>query len=312
MRSGSTRGLRGFTLIEIIVVVLVFSIMAAMAYGGLNSVLRTRAGIEQSMNRTAEMQRAFQRLRTDFQNLRDRPSRDEFGDTKPALVASAEGSVSLIRGGWRNPMGAGRASLERVAYSLKDHQLQRSSWRVLDLPRESKPTEGVVLDRIEDLRWRFMDASGEWQTSWPVGDLGDADQGGTEAPPVAVELTLITKDWGEAKLLFRTPVAGLAPALSAAARAITGSGDSGGSGEGFGGGTGLLTSGGLIELDRVIKGLPLAGTGKGPGGGGGGGNKPTDGDGSDGDPDQGGTSPEEDPDTGTTDGDVGAGEESSE
>ncbi|MGQ0528471.1 MAG: type II secretion system protein, partial [Panacagrimonas sp.] len=33
---------RGFTLLEIIVVVLVFSVMAAMAYGGLNSVLKTQ------------------------------------------------------------------------------------------------------------------------------------------------------------------------------------------------------------------------------------------------------------------------------
>ena len=45
----------GFTLIEIIVVLLVFSVMAAMAYGGLNSVLRTRRGIEDSMQRTAEL-----------------------------------------------------------------------------------------------------------------------------------------------------------------------------------------------------------------------------------------------------------------
>ncbi|MGQ0619402.1 MAG: type II secretion system minor pseudopilin GspJ [Panacagrimonas sp.] len=260
---------RGFTLIEIIVVVLVFSIMAAMAYGGLNSVLRTRVGIEQSMNRTAEMQRAFQRLRTDFQNLRDRASRDEFGDTKPPLVAAGEDTVTLIRGGWRNPLGAGRASIERVAYTLKDHKLLRSSWRVLDLPRESEPAQGTVLDNVEEARWRFMDAAGEWQTSWPVDDVSGSGDSGTESPPAAVELTLVTKDWGEAKFLFRTPVAGLAPALSAAAQAVDSAGGEGGGDDGVGGGGGgaLLTTDGLLELDIAVGGLDVAGRGddNGPG-----------------------------------------------
>lgn len=255
----------GFTLIEIIVVVLVFSIMAAMAYGGLNSVLRTRQGIERSMERTAEMQRAFQRLRADFQNLRDRPSRDEYGDARPALVASAEGAVSLIRGGWRNPMGAGRASLERLAYGLKDHQLQRSSWRVLDLARDTKPTEGVVLDQVDEIRWRFMDGAGEWQTSWPQGDVQAAGAAGTESPPVAVELTLVTKDWGELKWLFRTPVAALAPALSPSARSAGQAAGGGGGEEGEEGS--LLTQNGLIESNLVVKGRAEPASSKSEGGG---------------------------------------------
>lgn len=250
---------RGFTLIEIIVVVLVFAIMSAMAYGGLNSVLRTRDGIEKSMNRTADMQRAFQRLRGDFQNLRDRPSRDEYGEPKPALVASGEDTVTLIRGGWRNPLGLGRASLERVAYTLKDHKLMRSSWRVLDLPRESDPVQGVVLDNVEEAKWRFMDAEGQWQTTWPQDD--GSGESGTAAPAAAVELTLVTKDWGETKFLFRTPVASLAPALSAAAKAVAGSGEAGGADEGGGGGGGLLTTGGLLPRATALDGLEGAGFG---------------------------------------------------
>ena len=106
----------GFTLLEIIVVVLVFSVMAAMAYGGLNSVLRTRNGIEQSMNRTAEFQRTFMRLRTDLQNLRDRPARDSYGDPEPALSYAEDGVLRLVRGGWRSPLDSGRSSMERVSF----------------------------------------------------------------------------------------------------------------------------------------------------------------------------------------------------
>lgn len=207
----SIRAAAGFTLLEIIVVVLVFSVMAAMAYGGLNSVLRTRAAIEVSMQRTADFQRAFQRLRGDFQNLRDRAARDSYGDAQPPLSISREGELELVRGGWRNPAQSGRSSLERVRYRLKDHELHRANWRVLDLPQQSEPSELTLLREVEEVRWRFLDASREWQAQWPNEKVLAASQNNraSEPPPLAVELTLVTRDWGELRLLFRTPQAGL-------------------------------------------------------------------------------------------------------
>lgn len=201
--------MRGFTLIEIIIVVLVFAVMSVMAYGGLNSVLRTRVGIETSMQRTAAMQRAFQRLRGDFQNLRDRAARDSFGDAQASFSADREGVVNLIRGGWRSPAQSGRSSLERVSYRLEDKVLRRSSWRVLDLPQDAKPSDLALLSDVEELRWRFLDAAGEWREQWPATDSLSSESSADEPPPMAVELTLVTKDWGETRLLFRTPLAGL-------------------------------------------------------------------------------------------------------
>lgn len=235
---------RGFTLLEIIVVVLVFSVMAAMAYGGLNSVLKTRRAIEDSMQRTAAFQRAFQRLRGDFQNLRDRPARDTYGDAQPSLSMNRDNEVELIHGGWRSPVQTGRSSLERVRYRLKDHDLLRATWRVLDLPQEAEPTESVLLHDVQEMRWRFLDSGRRWQTEWPQDNL----QGGAQAsraaapPPLAVELTLVSKDWGEIRLLFRTPQADLA------------SGSSDTAGGALSGNTKLLTQGGLLPLQALSLG----------------------------------------------------------
>jgi len=203
---------RGFTLIEIIVVLLVFSVMAAMAYGGLNSVLKIRRGVEDSMQRTADLQRTFMRLRQDFQNVRDRPARDEFGDPRAPLSFNRDEILSLVRGGMRNPMGASRSSMERVSYRLKDHVLMRSTWPALDLPDKAEPIELALLKDVQELRWRFMDNAYEWQPDWPHSS-GSTVSSNTAAfpPPIAVEITLVTKDWGELKFLFRTPMAGLAP-----------------------------------------------------------------------------------------------------
>lgn len=210
-----SRRKRGFTLLEIIVVLLVFSVMAAMAYGGLNSVLKLRRGVEDSMQRTADLQRAYLRLRQDFQNVRDRPARDEFGEPHAPLMIDRDAVLTMIRGGMRNPLGGSRSSLERVRYRVKDRALMRASWTAVDLPEKSQPAELALLKDIQEVRWRFLDTAYEWQTQWP--DTSQAVARGSTAaypPPSAVEITLVTKDWGEVRFLFRTPQASLVAAGS--------------------------------------------------------------------------------------------------
>ena len=201
----------GFTLIEIIVVVLVFSVMAAMAYGGLNSVLKMRRGVEDSMQRTAELQRAYMRLRQDFQNTRDRPARNQYGQVDSPFMTEREGPVLLIRGGMRNPFGGTRPSFERVRYRVKDRALLRASWTAVDLPDKAEPVELTLLKNVEEVRWRFMDSGREWQAQWPANTMASTGTGtaAPEPPPIAVEITLVTKDWGEMRFLFRTPQASL-------------------------------------------------------------------------------------------------------
>lgn len=241
----------GFTLIEIIVVVLVFSIMSVMAYGGLRTVLDTRRGIETSMQRTAELQRAFLRLRNDFQNLRDRPARDSFGDPQAPLTMDREGELTLIRGGWRTPLHSARSSLERVRYELKDGALRRATWKAVDLPQQVEPADLSLLKGVEEVRWRFLGSDREWREEWPADAQSSFDPGASTAapPPLAVELTLVTKDWGEMRFLFRTPQAGLAKDSGAESGSIEGQGA-------------LITREGLLPITQLQ--LEAGGAGRVP------------------------------------------------
>ncbi len=49
---------RGFTLLELIVVIAIFALFSIMAYGGLDSVLKTRHQVERAQERVAELQKA--------------------------------------------------------------------------------------------------------------------------------------------------------------------------------------------------------------------------------------------------------------
>lgn len=193
---------RGFTLIEILVVLVIFSILAVLGYGTLNNVLKQQAGIEAALERIALQQKAYMRLRNDLLNARMRPVRDEFGDQQAALFGGTDAGLEFTRGGWRNPVNAPRATLERVRYVLAGEKLQRASWRVLDRAQDSAPLETTLLDGVQEMRWRFLDAQLEWVDTWPDSRAQIATT--ADAPlPLAVELTLDTRELGEMRFLFR-------------------------------------------------------------------------------------------------------------
>jgi general secretion pathway protein J len=197
---------RGFTLVELLAAIAIFAVMALMAYGGLSAVLKASAAVENSLNRTAEIQKAIHRLQSDIEQVRARPVRDEYGDVQPAFVSREESRedarIEFTRGGWRNPRLQRRSAFERVAYGLKDGKLIRYSWPALDRAQEDDLIEVPVLGSVESLSWRFLDAQRAWQNDWPPRNTVTTE-GQSERLPQAVELRLETKDWGEIRYLFR-------------------------------------------------------------------------------------------------------------
>jgi general secretion pathway protein J len=198
----------GFTLVEMLVVVAIFGVFAAMAYGGLSYVLNARKAIEVQLARSAEWQKAFQRLRNDLEFAAPRPARDGFGLSQAAFRYEEFGArIELTRSGWRNPLLLPRASLERIVYryDADRRELLRETWRVLDRARDEEPVALVVLTGIDEARWRFLDGGRAWRTRWPPQNQAVGAAASTLMPK-AIELTLETKDFGEIVWLFRPGV----------------------------------------------------------------------------------------------------------
>lgn len=194
----------GFTLLELIIVIAVFSLVSVMAYGGLNNVLKAREGIERNHQIAATLQRAYLRLREDFQQIQPRTVRDEFGDPESAVFATYEDRVTFTTSGWRNPAGHARSTMQRVTWALEDGRLVRSHYRALDQAPRTEPVTMEVLPGVEELRFRYLDGAREWYEEWPPGITTVSDTEASPEPPLAVEITLETEQWGELVLLFAT------------------------------------------------------------------------------------------------------------
>lgn len=194
----------GFTLLELLVAMGIFALLAAMGYGGLNNVMTARQITTQHADRLSQLQMTFLWLGRDIEQTVDRPIRDEYAVEQPAMLGVETGryQLELTRTGWRNPAERARSNLQRVAYGLRDGNLIRVYWAVLDRAQDSQPLESVLLDGVEKLELRFLSDTGQWQDSWPSSQLGQAI---SSTPPRAVEVTLETKAEGRITRLFRVP-----------------------------------------------------------------------------------------------------------
>ena len=199
---------RGFTLIEIVIAVLITAILFTMAYGAIQQALANRDRLTENADRLQALQFTMRNLVQDFTQVAPRMVREPLGDSHQAAVVSAanSGQVMLTRGGWMNPLGAERSTLQRVRYRLEDGKLLREYWLVLDPLLEPTPVRRELIDGVRSFSLRFYNDGRNWQDSWPPASLSttpsDTD---LQWRPAAVEITLELEDWGRITRVVEVP-----------------------------------------------------------------------------------------------------------
>jgi general secretion pathway protein J len=227
---------RGFTLIELIVALFITAIIFSVGYGGINQALQNHEQLKEHQARLSEVQNAVRVMVQDFSELSARPIRDPLGQNWLASLttqggdASTSGSASsaaaapaapdtdddtdsdtstddqnpdliaLTRGGWANPAGVQRATLERVSYRFVNGTVRRMHWTVLDGTEASLPVRRDLLTHVKSVSFRFMNDGREWVTQWPA--LGTSS---LRSRPFAVEITLELEDWGHIVRVIEVP-----------------------------------------------------------------------------------------------------------
>ena len=196
------RAYSGFTLIEVLVALAVFGVLSVMAYMALGQTLSNADLLGERMQRLESIQRTIRYLDSDLMQAAPRPVRDILGDGyEPAVRSSfaSEYALEVTHGGWTNPAGMPRGTLQRSAYRIEDGELIRYHWRVLDRTINNEPIETVLLDGVESIVFRYLTNDGEESEQWPPTTV--QGPGGFRLRPRGVEVVLTLTDEGEIRRL---------------------------------------------------------------------------------------------------------------
>lgn len=192
--------MHGFTLLELVVAISIFSILASIAYGGLNTVLNNNEHHELVAKRLAALQTTYTFMQRDIEQLVQRSIRDETDNKLPALYATGDENqlFELTHTGWLNPLQQERSELQRVYYRVEEGNLYRGYWSSLDRPAGTETHESVILNDFKAINIRFLDENKQWYPVWPPLDQEDLNH----QLPVAIEITIETNEFGTITRLF--------------------------------------------------------------------------------------------------------------
>lgn len=185
----------GFTLVEALVALTVFALIAGAGAAILSVSIDNRLAIHSVSERTAALQRMRSLLKADLGQATNRRTRDRNGEPQPIALTGATGPgtpvLTLTRAGWSNPGGLGRSSLQRVEYRLVEDRLERRVSSFLDGSRPGPPQ--LLLSGVTDLTVSFVEDGRE--TALPV-------PGPSGGGPDAVRFGLTLEGYGSIDQLF--------------------------------------------------------------------------------------------------------------
>lgn len=182
----------GFTLIEMLIALSIFALLAAAGTGLLRASVDTQAAADRKLSAIGSVGRLHALLASDIGQAVQRPPIT--GQAPPPAFTGEASRFELVRTGWHNPGDAPRANLQRVVWQSTADGPQRTGGDPLG---RDQPGLAATLRRgMGQARFRYRRADGSW---------ADSFRSGPKQPlPTAVEVTIATRT-GPLVMLFASP-----------------------------------------------------------------------------------------------------------
>ena len=190
----------GFTLVEMMVALLIFALIAAAGVSLLNFSIRAQAAAATRLDDVASDRRMSALLITDLAQAVPRITRDTNGASVSAFSGTGGTGTApflrYVRAGWSNPSAAPRPSVQRVDLALVGGRLERQSYPMVDGAAPDPPQ--VLATNVASVVMRYR-TRGAWSATWTPPE--------PDALPQAVEMTVTRSHAAPLTMLFLVGVA---------------------------------------------------------------------------------------------------------
>lgn len=196
---------KGFTLIEILIALTVFAILATITSGILYHSFSTRERVNAQADELNRLELALSLVQKDARHAVPRGVRGDHMMPFAPFIGERR-YVELTVDGNINPKALlQRSTLKRVAYLCRKGQLIRRTWTVLDTPNRKERQDQVLLEHLQECHFSFLSDSLEPLNEWRAQAVSQ-NQKATPLPK-AIQLTITLPGWGNASLYFVIPQA---------------------------------------------------------------------------------------------------------
>ena len=139
----------GFTLIEVVVAVAIFAVIASIIFPALIQFLDARERIMAKNEQIMELQKLFLFLERDLRYASNRVGKNEYGD--PVKTSMTVGNDSLLELTVLYPdlRLLGSSVPRRVRWDLEDQKLIRTQYPVMDPDGDTRAATRVLLSNVE-------------------------------------------------------------------------------------------------------------------------------------------------------------------
>ena len=183
----------GFTLVEMLVALCIFALLAAAGVGVLRSSVDVQGSVAKRLTAVGDVTRLNALLSNDLSQAVNRPSRSAAGE-RPSFVGDSEG-MQFVSAGRVNLDGAPRSDLQRVEWRVDGGKLTRIGFASVDGGNEA--LSSPLARDIGSAAFRYRMLDGSWNSSFTST--------GGQALPAAVELTVSPPAGAPIVMVFALP-----------------------------------------------------------------------------------------------------------
>lgn len=188
---------KGFTLIEILIALSIFAVLASLTSSVLYYAFNTNTRLNTHLDRINSIQLAVSLMQQDLSQTLNRAVRRQDMQLSPAWAGQPQ-YLEFTRDGMPNPKGLEkRSTLKRIAYACKEGKLLRRTWRTLDSVNSAAYEEKILLPSLTSCHFSYFNQNLQLLSEWPEQHQ--------EPFPKAVQIDITIPALGAMSLLFLIP-----------------------------------------------------------------------------------------------------------
>ena len=184
----------GFSLVELMIALAIFSVISAASFVGLNSAIRSYTFFIGEAQQQTRSEIFIALITKDFLQIVPRTIRDANGDYQPAFKLGGSYLVEFSRSGL--PILGENTGLARIAYKLEKKDVWRYSWPYMDNIRTTQPSKALVLKDVKKVDIIAINEALQTAQRWPTSQSFSNEN--FSQLPQAIEITVELQ--GEGKM----------------------------------------------------------------------------------------------------------------